>query len=181
MWLVPRFLFYPSLLWNVVREGPSRRWYDRIDDRVILGALPLRKHVAELVSEENVRTVISLNERYELRFFAATSEEWGDVGVEQVIFETQEYFSSPSQSNIYEALRLIKECGDRGSTAYVHCKAGRGRSAVLIACYLVAEKGMSPDEALEFMVSKRPQVKMMPQQFEAVRDFQRNLLSNNQY
>jgi hypothetical protein len=41
---VARVLFYPTLLWNVVTVGISRKrkWYNRIDGNVVLGALPLR-------------------------------------------------------------------------------------------------------------------------------------------
>lgn len=38
-----RLSFYPSLLYNVIMEKiTNRNWYDRIDDTVILGALPFR-------------------------------------------------------------------------------------------------------------------------------------------
>lgn len=38
-----RVTFYPSLFYNVFMERVSaRRWYDRIDDNMILGALPFR-------------------------------------------------------------------------------------------------------------------------------------------
>jgi len=36
-----RISFYPTLAYNVLMEKvSSRRWYDRIDETVILGALP---------------------------------------------------------------------------------------------------------------------------------------------
>lgn len=38
-----RVSFYPTLLYNVLMEkATSRRWYDRMDDTVILGALPFQ-------------------------------------------------------------------------------------------------------------------------------------------
>lgn len=38
-----RLSFYPTLLYNVLMEKvTSRNWYDRIDETVILGALPFR-------------------------------------------------------------------------------------------------------------------------------------------
>lgn len=40
---VARLLFYPTLAYNVVMEKlSSRRWFDRVDDTIILGALPFR-------------------------------------------------------------------------------------------------------------------------------------------
>lgn len=38
-----RLSFYPTLFYNVVMEKVSaRRWYDRIDETVLLGALPFQ-------------------------------------------------------------------------------------------------------------------------------------------
>jgi atypical dual specificity phosphatase len=38
-----RITFYPSLFYNVVMERVTNRdWYNRIDETVILGALPFR-------------------------------------------------------------------------------------------------------------------------------------------
>ena len=40
-----RVTFLPTLAYNVAMERvSSRRWWDRIDDKVILGALPFRFH-----------------------------------------------------------------------------------------------------------------------------------------
>ena len=38
-----RLAYYPSLLYGVLRASPNRQWYNRIDDRIILGALPFHK------------------------------------------------------------------------------------------------------------------------------------------
>lgn len=47
-----RVSFYPSLFYNVVMEKVSaRRWYDRIDDHIILGALPFRS----MAQQVNIR------------------------------------------------------------------------------------------------------------------------------
>lgn len=46
-----RVTFYPTLLYNVFMEKvSSRRWYDRIDDNVILGALPFPTMTAQVSS-----------------------------------------------------------------------------------------------------------------------------------
>lgn len=44
-----RVTFYPTLVYNVFMERVSvRRWYDRIDDNMILGALPFRSMTDEV-------------------------------------------------------------------------------------------------------------------------------------
>lgn len=41
--MLARASFYPTLLYNVMMEKISNRtWYSRIDETVILGALPFR-------------------------------------------------------------------------------------------------------------------------------------------
>lgn len=47
--MIARITFYPSLFYNVMMEKASlRNWYDRIDDNVILGALPFRSEAKEV-------------------------------------------------------------------------------------------------------------------------------------
>ena len=43
---------------------------------------------------------------------------------------------------------------------YVHCKAGRGRSTTLVLCYLVSYGGYTPEDALEMVKGKRPQISL---------------------
>lgn len=44
-----RVSFYPTLFYNVVMERvTARRWYDRIDEHTILGALPFRSIVPQV-------------------------------------------------------------------------------------------------------------------------------------
>ncbi len=54
---------------------------------------------------------------------------------------------------------------------YVHCKAGRTRSATLVGCYLMAEKGLTPEEAVNFMAARRPHILLHTKQWEALRIF----------
>ena len=45
--------FYPSLAFNVLMEKcTSRQWYTKIDDSVILGALPFKWMTKQLVEKE---------------------------------------------------------------------------------------------------------------------------------
>jgi atypical dual specificity phosphatase len=48
--MLSRLAFYPTLLYNVLLEQSGvRRWYDRIDETVILGALPFRSMTPEVL------------------------------------------------------------------------------------------------------------------------------------
>jgi len=58
--MIARAMFYPSLLYNVVMERfAGRHWFDRIDDTVVLGALPLRSVTDEVALFCNVHCTLS--------------------------------------------------------------------------------------------------------------------------
>lgn len=175
-----RITFYPSLLYNLVMERvSSRRWYDRIDRHVILGALPFPSMTNELVRKENVKAVISMNEDYEL-FFANNKEKWSDVGVMFLQLPTTDIFQTPCQDKLKEGVEFINrfvtssdppQTSEPYSTVYIHCKAGRTRSATLVGCYLMTRYGYTPSEAVECIKSKRSHILLHRKQWEALRIF----------
>ena len=55
----------------------------------------------------------------------------------QVQLETVDFNNAPSPEKIEEGLKFIEKIKQEGHSVYVHCKAGRGRSATLVACYLM--------------------------------------------
>ena len=46
-------------------------------------------------------------------------------------------FQPPSLENIGQGLEVIDQVKTTGNSVYLHCKAGKGRSAVMAACYLI--------------------------------------------
>lgn len=149
-----RITFYPSLFYNVVMEKvTARNWYDRIDDNVILGALPFRSMAQEMVQKENIKAVVSMNEDYELWAFSNNKARWATLGVEFLQLATTDIFESPCQEKLWQGVNFMNRflpptdkiaqlsatsgpSGEHG-TVYVHCKAGRTRSATLVGCYLI--------------------------------------------
>ena len=131
-----RLAYYPSLLYGLLRASPNRQWYNRIDDRIILGALPSHKTAHELIQNENIATVISLNESYEMRFLCPSKEKWRSFGIKQLHIPTVDCNNAPSLKNIKESMEIINEI-DMSKSIYVHCKAGRSCSATVAVCYLI--------------------------------------------
>jgi histidinol-phosphate aminotransferase len=73
---------------------------------------------------------------------------------------------------IGECTEFIREQLQSGQRVLVHCAEGISRSCAIGAAYLY-ECGMSLDEALELIRSKRPIVAPAPSLLQAVRDFYR--------
>jgi atypical dual specificity phosphatase len=46
-------------------------------------------------------------------------------------------FEAPPQEMLLEGVEFMNKTVSKGGVVYVHCKAGRSRSAALVACYLM--------------------------------------------
>ncbi|KAL1418705.1 hypothetical protein MTO96_025737 [Rhipicephalus appendiculatus] len=100
------------------------RWYDRIDDTVILGALPFRSITPKLLEEENVRGVVSMNEDFELRYWVTSKEEWEKCGVKFLQLSTTDIFETPCQEKLQRGVQFIQSFEGTGHSVYVHCTSG---------------------------------------------------------
>ncbi|MCD7455312.1 hypothetical protein HAX54_027852 [Datura stramonium] len=164
-----RILFYPTLLYNVFRNKIQSefRWWDQIDQFLLLGAVPFPSDVPRL-KQLGVGGVITLNEPYET---LVPSSLYHAHGIDHLVIPTRDYLFAPSFVDINRAVDFIHRNASSGLTTYVHCKAGRGRSTTVVLCYLVEYKHMTPTEALEFVRSRRPRVLLAPSQWKAVQEF----------
>ena len=57
-----------------------------------------------------------------------------------------------------EFVLFVDQALASGGRVFVHCMKGVSRSAAMVCSWLIARKGMSPPEALEFLRAKRPLV-----------------------
>jgi atypical dual specificity phosphatase len=116
----------------------------------MVGALPLtKKSVRKLRDDHNVRSVINCcNE-------CTRGASWyADEDIEELRLAVPD-FGEPSLEDVWRALAFINERKDAG-TIYVHCKAGRARSVIIVLCYLMQERGIGPDEAQAVIWEARP-------------------------
>lgn len=168
-----RVTFLPTLAYNVAMEKFTRRnWWDRIDSTVVLGALPFRGQTTKtILSEERVRGVVSMNESYELAWLSNQEAEWQKLGVRFLCLPTTDIFEAPCQEKLLKGVNFINEIAPSGDSVYVHCKAGRTRSATLVGCYLMAKHNWTPEQAVACMKEKRPHVLLHNKQWQALRQF----------
>lgn len=128
-----------------------RNWWDRIDETLIVGALPFGNDVPKMAAD-GVTCVVNTCAEYE-----GPTREYDDHGIEQLRVPTVD-FTHPSLEHVKEAVEFIDRQTNDGGTVYVHCKAGRARSATVAMCWLISSKGMSPQEAQTLLLEKRPHV-----------------------
>ncbi|KAH0620730.1 hypothetical protein JD844_021444 [Phrynosoma platyrhinos] len=149
-----RLFYYPTLLYTLVRErlpGSQRPWFSRIDQAVLLGALPLRGRCRQLIDEENVRGVLTMNEEYETRFLCCSPQEWEAMGVEQLRLSTVDLTGVPSLENLHKGVEFVLKHRERGNCVYVH--------------------QWTPQEAIEAIAKIRPHIIVRSKQVQLLEDF----------
>ena len=77
------------------------------------------------------------------------------AGVDYFFWFPWEEDTAPSTELIDIAMETMDSLSKRGIKAYVHCKNGHGRTTTFLAAYYIY-KGKTVEEALDFVLSKRP-------------------------
>lgn len=145
-------------------------WWNEIDNGLYLGRIPLHGHghLESLPKLGKSVAVLSLLRPFELEdhYLVTTAinhSEWEKLKIISLQIPAVDY-APVSIEHLNQAVQFIREMREQRKTVYVHCKAGVGRSATAIACYLLAEglqngqKFATPDDAIQYVQSKRPNV-----------------------
>ena len=148
-----RAVFSPTLAYNVLlgRALRLRRWWDYVDEQLILGALPFRRDAGRLKSL-GVTGVVNMCEEY-----SGPTVEYGKLQIEQLHLPTTDYHH-PQSEYVELGAEFIERHIAAGGKVYVHCKAGRARSATIVLWWLVRYRGLTPEEAQQRLLKARPHV-----------------------
>ena len=140
-------IYYPTLAYNVLlgRVLKTRPWWTRIDDDIILGALPFAS-VAEKLFDEGIRGVINTCMEY-----PGPTAEYDRLGIEQLWIPTID-FTHPSIESVRRGVEFIGRIVAEGGGVYIHCKAGRARSATIATCWFMQSRGMTAAEAQRLLL-----------------------------
>ncbi len=147
-----RTVYYPTLLYNMLlgRWLHCWNWWDVVDETLVLGAKPFARDVQALY-DLGVRSVINTCEEY-----AGPVRQYAAKGIEQLHVPTID-FTPPSLDSVIDSVDYIDRQKSKGKV-YVHCKAGRARSATIAICWLMKQHGITPKEAESMLRKKRRQI-----------------------
>jgi atypical dual specificity phosphatase len=158
MSILNKLVLYPSLVYGATMEYfGMRTWYTRIDEHCILGALPMERNYKQIIENEKIKAILTLNEDHEL-YYSIPKNEWTRHGINYLQVPIKDYIGVADLEQIKQSVDFIKKHKEKNECVYVHCKAGRYRSALIVACYLISTKNMKPEQAISFLVTLRPHV-----------------------
>ncbi len=140
---------YPAIRWvhESLRGNP---WFTRITGELWIGGAPTYARDYRFLSENGISAVLDTRaERLgDLAFYEREGIAHAKFGVPDV--------TVPDERTISAGVDWIVEQIVSGRTVLVHCAKGRGRSATVVAAYLMREKGLSFEKANAELKRARP-------------------------
>ena len=173
--LFSQTVFYPTHWWNLLMSKVLRfrNWWDEADKSLILGARPNARDAHKL-ADLGVTGVVNTCDEYE-----GPVDAYEKLKIEQLHIPTID-FTHPSIGDVEAAVDFITEQVEKGGKVYVHCKAGRARSATVAICWLIDYLKMDPEEAQKHLLQIRHQVNPRLLQRPVVQEFIRRRSSPEQ-
>ncbi|MBS0625782.1 MAG: dual specificity protein phosphatase family protein [Verrucomicrobia bacterium] len=103
---------------------------------------------------------VSVNEKWEIvpqgESIPLTDKDYEDLmGSENRLFIESNDHEPVSQEEMTKAASFIDNQLSKGKDVGVNCRAGKGRSAMLVAAYLMKYQGLNVDQAIEAIESSR--------------------------
>lgn len=136
------FLFFVTLTYTCFRVKFSKwSWCNVIGEegsKIILGAVPLESKWTQIQVQHKIRHVLSVMEEHEQRrgsVFHPISPNKFDNNFR---LPFRDFSEIPDLEKIDKGVEFIHANREEG--VYIHCKAGRARSATVVICYLLKYK-----------------------------------------
>tara|TARA_R110002110_G_scaffold166602_1_gene367246 strand:- start:35135 stop:36193 length:1059 start_codon:yes stop_codon:yes gene_type:complete len=167
----------------------TRPHWNEIIPGLILGGIPIQTnilghgdHGQKIINQCNaadrpLSLVVAAIEKWELEgkgmgiISPVSNHFWTENGVNRHHIEMQDFTGEAPLDDIKAAVDAIHQAREKDESAYVHCKAGRGRSYLIVFCYLMMYENMDANQALSVIYHNRCQVSPSARQFATIEQF----------
>lgn len=136
-----------DLAGKAAAAGASLKHFGSIDDGVYKGSRPKSDADYRFLQSIHVKYIVDLQVVPLLtRFEKQKAKKYGITVIPGTMNASP---ISPSEEHITQILTILRD--RRYSPVYFHCKFGRDRTAVIAALYQMYFKGMSQEEAVQYL------------------------------
>jgi protein-tyrosine phosphatase len=132
----------------------GHRWFDEITPQLWLGGAPHYARDYQFLLDNGITAVLNIR-----------AEREDDVSLYQQNNITYQQLkvldvTVPSAEMIDAGVTFVRHQVEDGRTVLIHCAKGRGRSATILAAYLMQYEGLTFDQANQKMKGIRPLTKL---------------------
>ncbi len=145
--------FYPAIRYLYERVQ-GNHWFDRVAPQLWLGGAPTYERDYQFLLDHQIDAVLDMRAERE-----GDREFYGRHDIHYLRLPVLDA-TVPSDDYLSEGADWIDEQIEQGRTVLVHCAKGRGRSATLVAAYLMRHQALPYDECFTTMKEARSLVKL---------------------
>jgi len=139
---------YPAIRF-VYERIQGHDWFDEVEPSLWMGGAPTYDRDYQFLVDHGINAVVDMRAERE-----GDREFYRQHSIDYLQLRTLDVMV-PSPEQLDEGSDFVHQHMQNGDTVLIHCAKGRGRSATLLAAYLMRYEGLSYDEARALMVSKR--------------------------
>jgi atypical dual specificity phosphatase len=144
---------YPAIRF-VYERLEGHPWFQPIDSQIWMGGAPTYERDYDFILDNGITAVIDI--RAEREDDLALYER---SGIDHLKLKALDVMVPPPEM-LDTGTEFMERHINSGGNVLVHCAKGRGRSATLVAGYLMRYRGYSYDEARTLLVKRRPLVNL---------------------
>lgn len=144
---------YPAIRF-VYERIQGHPWFQPIDTHLWMGGAPTYERDYDFLLENGINAVLDVRAEREddLALFDLNGIDHMKLKVLDVMVPTPEMLDAGTE--------FMERHIQSGDSVLVHCAKGRGRSATMVAAYLMRYRGCSYEQARELMIERRPLVNL---------------------
>jgi atypical dual specificity phosphatase len=159
----------------------NQEWWHEIVPGLVLGGIPLKNYNhLQLLKERGIGAVCAILEDSEacsetLYSTPVLEKHWEEEGIVYLRLSCED-MKAMSLKDLKKLVEWIRLQILMGRKVYLHCKAGRGRSAMVAAAYLMQYYTMTLKDAMQSLLAKRSVVLFRPCQFTRLQEFESEVI-----